>query len=195
MPNPNRKKPLPIMASGFCRHEVQKVLRRHYKSDPTFTSAYRLLSIFWLLRSAINYPDEKIDIKDVRSHQLFTVLLSSVKEYPELVGELLIAFKESDARMQSLPKNSPERIIEDSYAELILDENKILNEALPSLFQSQLAQVRTRLSISKRTVMYWINSVSGPLSKSKPPEMALQRKAVMESLRDFIWLYQKSPKS
>ena len=161
VPRPIRQTPASLIATGLCRAEVQKVLRKHHSTGDSRNtgnaSGFTCLSMFGTL-AKVRSPDfhalaEKGRYRKITTFQFLGYLIAS---HPKMFGELLIAVVNSEKRLQQLNPDSPERIIEENFPALSNVEGKRkLNEALPGISEGKLAQVRDRLSKANRITAYW----------------------------------------
>jgi hypothetical protein len=205
MPNPNRERPFHIIGSGFCRKEVQSVLRRFHRGDPAkgekAISAHQILRIFWLLQT-LKHTDPKW-LKDIESklvaphHKKSSLLIAYfIFRHPSLVGALLTALVKSKKRILTLHKFTPERIVEDCFPELIdLEKNVKLSQALPNLTEAQIAQVRTRISSSRTCVEYWQGELFKEYGVDSETILKDSDQAWMRSIMALLWAYKIQPKS
>jgi len=180
-----------MMAVGFSRHEVQKVLRKYHrprvKKTDGAASAWTCLHMFRtviLLRDREFYPlAEKVDD---RKKTIFQFLTHLIIRYPEMFAELMLAVVNSDKRMQSLPQDSPERVIEEKFSALSdIKQIKKLAEALPGMSEKGLAKVRTRLSRANKIQRKW----------ERFADSEVDIEVVRKSANGNILLYQKRRKN
>jgi hypothetical protein len=203
MPNPNRERPFHVIGSGFCRKEVQSVLRRFHRGDPAkgekAISAHELLWLFWLLQQlkhadpkSLTEYESKLAAPDPNS----VMIACFIFRHPGLVGALLTALVKSKKRILTLHKFTPERIVEDCFPKLIdLENNVKLSQALPNLTEAQIAQVRTRISSSITCVKYWFHELAKEYELDPAATMKDSDKRKIDMMAILLWAYKFLPKS
>jgi hypothetical protein len=192
--------------SGFCRQEIQKVLKKHVgePSSPKNITAKDALWVFAILGPQFSLsPFANKTQKYPRLEEWFgKALLRLSYRFPVFVGELMVALDTSVRRIGEMPKNNPERIIETSAKDLVsVKVKRKLAEALPRLNENELSQVRQRLSSSRRVVSLWkralITEMCDEVTKSERMDLDPEEYELMCFL---LWIplpiiYQKNLKS
>lgn len=144
MSSPVRRRPLLSLDIRICRQEVRRALRELRAGG---VSAVTCLGMLTALRD-LDSPGGPAD------PQLVTGYMGKSWRAPFL--RLFEAWVSSETRMGSMPKDAPERVVEENFAAICdIDSNKKLAEALPSLSESKLSQVRKRLSMSNKIIEAW----------------------------------------
>ncbi|MEI6107981.1 MAG: hypothetical protein WCR49_13345, partial [Opitutae bacterium] len=106
--------------------------------------------------------DTKVGTKIIFKHQQLVVTL--LKKHPRFVADLLIALLDSEQRLKNLPKDNPERVVEEKFWEIQdIKSHSKLYAALPELTPAKIDQVRNRLSVSKRITATWVRFVLNEL--------------------------------
>lgn len=164
MPNPKRQKPLANVDIRICRQEIRRVFRKYYnpsrRSVGDNLSATSCLSMF---QNALAILDPEFNPhanpRSVRQRLLLENTGYFLSERPVIFCELVLALDNSTKRVQGLPKNTPERIVEENFGELRdIAKNKKLSEALPNHLKAKgdrESQIRKRLSRSNKIIANW----------------------------------------
>ena len=183
-----------VIGRGFCRTEVQKIARKHLgraiDGESRIVSARDILGVFTVLTIAfeadfefLDRTEESITLKPRISRngqRISEILVFHLLKYPELVSEMIIALKQGERRLQLANANNPERLIEENFWNLqeCLDENKLISQILPPIKIEELNQVSTRMTASRKTVVYWLALVieeAGFTEEDQPSEEELSR--------------------
>ena len=165
MARPHRKPQLPIVSKGFTRREVQKVLRnwgRLTSDRPPSEVVDHVVAVsgfYALVHLTHDFAsDTKIGAKIILKHQQLVITL--LKKHPRFVADLLIALLDSEQRLKNLPKDNPERVVEENFWKIQdIKSHSKLDAALPELTPAKIVQVRNRLSVSKRISATWARFV------------------------------------
>ena len=171
MPKPIRIPPHLLVRNGFCRQEVQKVLRKYYENGKPHASAWTCLTTFESVLRLQNKEFHPLAEKGkVAKTEFFQGLVFLIKKYPSLFFELITAVSKSEARIKSLSPKSPERLIESEFRKLIdIQKHRKLAEALPNVSAAVHDQVRKRISVTTKTANFWIREIkNGPGLVSRP---------------------------
>ena len=183
MPNPNRKPPLALVGSGFCRFEIQKVLKKYHAIGASAWLCINMYRTVIFLRDPKYRPLAEKPTPHEKTVSQF--LTNNIVRHRDMFASLLVAVVASDKRLLRLPKSSPERVVEENFSSLSdVHKNKKLAEALPGYFRGSESAVRYRLSRANRIQAYWENAA----------ESEAEIEAVEDVATGNFLLYQKRPK-
>ena len=184
MPNPKRQPPLANVDIRICRKEIRAVFHKyHNPSCPFVGDNLSATSCLVMLQNALDLLDPKfspyMNPQSVRQQHLLENTGYFLSKHPVVFCELVLALDNSTKRVQGLPKNTPERIVEENFGELRdIAKNKKLSEALPNHLEAKgdrESQIRKRLSHSNKIIANWrcefsrensLNRYAGRLSEN-----------------------------
>ena len=153
MPNPHRARVSALVPLGFCRMEIQKVLREYHARG---VPAQQCLEVFCIAHSILTPgavyggADKKGDYRKW--------IGDAVRHTPIFFAKMVIAITRSEKRIASLPASNVDHRVEQSYASLAaLEEKRKLAEALPGLNVKQLRAASARISVLNRIAKLWMH--------------------------------------
>lgn len=145
VPNPNRARISYAISEGFCRADIQKVMRKWHGKGVQAQHCIEMFSIVQGVTGGSIYGGK--DPKGKRRQWIGQI----VRHYPDFFAELTLAVKNSD-----LPAGRIDRVIEENFLSLHdRVTNKKLSEALPKLNEEQLDRARDRISKLNKIAKFW----------------------------------------
>jgi len=149
MPSPYRGRVTNWIAGGFCRREVQKVLRAYLAKGAPATQC---LDMYFYVGKVLR------DLKTSPHHE--AELGHAVWCAPYFFSELLQAMRKSSIRFAELPDSNYDKIIEANISRLLDRQGfPTLGEAFAGkgLKAEQLASLYARLNAMNRTWKFWVD--------------------------------------